>query len=218
MNKKWNILFCDPYFKPCPASEFLESCTPAHQIKVLHFLELLEETGPTLPRPYADTLREGIHELRFKLSGDQVRLLYFFCFETYIVLYQALIKHAGAVPEQFIRDTLRYRHDLMGRIDRGELERHTQFRTYLHLKCSAPEFKEQYEQLCTVCARTAAIVSRMRDNGISMKDMARRTGIAVENLAKLESADWCRFEDVQKLCRMLDIEEPKSCVKQRFEK
>ncbi len=109
MNKKWSILFCDPFCSPCPATEFLESCKPAQQIKVLHFLELLEEAGPTLPRPYADLLREGIHELRIKLSGDQVRLLYFFCFETFIVLYRALKKHTSAVPNNFIRDTMRYR-------------------------------------------------------------------------------------------------------------
>lgn len=218
MNKKWNILFCDPDFKPCPASEFLESCTPAHQIKVLHFLELLEETGPTLPRPYADILREGIHELRIKLSGEQIRLLYFFCFETFIVLYQALKKHESAVPEHFIQDTLRYRHDFMGRIEKAKLEKHTKFRTYLDLKYSVPEFKEQYDRLCTVCVKTAAIVHKIENKGISMDEIARRTGIAVEELMKLESADWCRFEDVKKLCRALEIEEPKTCVKQRFDK
>jgi len=207
-----------PDLRPCPASEFLEACSPAHQIKVLHFLELLEETGPTLPRPYADILREGIHELRIKLSGEQVRLLYFFCFETFIVLYQALRKHTSAVPEHFIRDTLQYRHDFMGKTKKEELEKHTNFRTYLHLKCSAPEFKEEYDRLCTVCATTAAIVDKMQKNGISIADMARRTGIAAENLRKLESADWCRFDGVKKLCRELDIEGPKSCVKERAEK
>lgn len=217
MNKKWSLLFCDPYLKPCPASEFLESCKPTHQIKVLHFLELLEESGPTLPRPYADLLREGIHELRIKLSGDQVRLLYFFCFETFIVLYNALIKHTSAVPETFILDTLRYRQEFMSRIDKEELEKHAKFRTYLHRKCSDPEFKEQYDRLCTVCTRTASIVGKMQENGISVEDMARRTGIAAENLQKLETADWCHFDDIRKLCRALDIEEPRSCVKQRFE-
>jgi hypothetical protein len=61
MDGKWNILFCDSYLTPCPAYEFLDSCKPASQIKVLHFLEPLEETGPTLPRPYADLLCDGIH-------------------------------------------------------------------------------------------------------------------------------------------------------------
>ncbi len=217
MNKKWSVLFCDPYFKPCPVSEFLEACKPAHQIKVLHFLELLEETGPTLPRPYADVLREGIHELRIKLSGEQIRLLYFFCFETFIVLYRALKKHTSAVPDDVIVETVRYRKALMSRVERSELERHAKFGSYLNRRCSAPGFREQYERLCTVCSRTAAIVSRMQERGISAEEMSLRTGIAVEDLLKMETADWCRFEEVRTLCRELDIEEPPSCVKQKYE-
>jgi DNA-binding Xre family transcriptional regulator/phage-related protein len=216
VNKKWSILFCDPYLRPCPAAEFLESCKPAHQIKVMHFLDLLEEAGPTLPRPYADLLREGVHELRIRLSGEHVRLLYFFCFETFIVLYQAVKKHTSAVPEYFIEDTLRYRKVLMGRIGKKDMERHAKFRTYLERKCSAPEFKDQYDRLCTVCAKTAAIAGKMHEKGISASEMARRTGITVEDLMKLETADWCRFDDIRTLCRALDIEEPQVCVKQRF--
>jgi hypothetical protein len=122
MNKKWNLLFCDPFLKPCPVSEFLDSCRPEHQVKVLHFLELLEEMGPTLPRPYADLLEDGIHELRVRLSGDHMRLLYFFCFETTIVVYRALRKTKGKVPEEYIRDTKTYREMFLHRISRNDLE------------------------------------------------------------------------------------------------
>lgn len=125
MNKKWNILFCDPFLKPCPVSEFLNSCRPEHQVKVLHFLELLEEMGPTLPRPYADLLGDGIHELRVKLSGDHMRLLYFFCFENYIVVYRALRKNSSSVPDEYIQETRRYREAFLRRIDRDALRRFT---------------------------------------------------------------------------------------------
>lgn len=213
MNKKWSILFCAPDFKPCPIVEFLESCRPAHQIKVLHFLELLEEAGPILPRPYADLLHDGIHELRIKLSGDQIRLMYFFCFETCIVLYQVLKKQGSMVPENFIQETLRYRQVLLSRFDRDELEKHAQFRTYLYRKCSDRGFKEQYERLCTVCTRTAAVVSTIYERGIPMEEMARQTGIPVKTLTKIETADRCNFDDLRKICRVLDIEEPERCVK-----
>ncbi len=123
MSKKWSILFCDPFMKPCPVSEFLDSCRPEHQVKVLHFLELLEEMGPTLPRPYADLLEDGIHELRVKLSGDQMRLLYFFCYESYIVVYRAFRKTTSKVPDKYIRETMEYREIFMSRIDRDALRR-----------------------------------------------------------------------------------------------
>ena len=123
MKKKWHILFCDPFMKPCPVSEFLDSCRPEHQVKVLHFLELLEEMGPTLPRPYADLLEDGIHELRVKLSGEQMRLLYFFCYETYIVVYRALRKRTDRVPVEYINETRNYRDVFLRRIDRDTLRR-----------------------------------------------------------------------------------------------
>jgi hypothetical protein len=109
--------------KPCPVSEFLDSCRPEHQVKVMHFLELLEEMGPTLPRPYADLLENGIHELRIKLSGDQMRLLYFFCFETYIIVYRALKKNTSKLPDEYIRETVRYRASFLSRMDQKTLGR-----------------------------------------------------------------------------------------------
>ena len=125
MNKKWSLLFCDPFMKPCPVSEFLDSCKPEHQIKVLHFLELLEEMGPTLPRPYAGLLEDGIHELRVKLSGEQMRLLYFFCFETCIIVYRALRKNTSKVPEAYIRETKHYRELFLSRMDPAAVRRLT---------------------------------------------------------------------------------------------
>ncbi len=123
MDKKWNILFCDPFMKPCPVAEFLDACSPAHQVKVLHFLELLEEMGPTLPRPYADLLEDGIHELRVSLSGDHMRLLYFFCFETYIIVYRALRKNTSKVPYEYISETKQYRDLFLDRMNEDALRR-----------------------------------------------------------------------------------------------
>ncbi|WP_460057642.1 type II toxin-antitoxin system RelE/ParE family toxin [Spirochaeta dissipatitropha] len=57
-----------------------------NRAKIMSWISILEENGPILPRPYADLLRNEIHELRVKLSGSQVRILYFFCFEDFIVL------------------------------------------------------------------------------------------------------------------------------------
>jgi hypothetical protein len=120
--KKWHILLCDAEMNECPASDFLDTLKPVFQVKVLRFLSLLEEMGPTLPRPYSDILRDGIHELRIKLGGEQYRLLYFFCYETFIVLYQVLRKNTDKVPEKVIVDTLRYREEFLKRKDRLELE------------------------------------------------------------------------------------------------
>jgi len=123
MNKiKWNILYCDALMKMCPISDFIETCPPKHQIKILRFLELLEEMGPTLSRPYADILYDGIHELRMTLSGNPVRFLYFFCFKNFIIFYHAFWKNTGRVPEKLIEQTIQYRDDFLSRTRRDQLK------------------------------------------------------------------------------------------------
>ena len=109
MTLKWRIMFCDEMEEACPVTEFINDCAPRHQVKVLRLLSLLEEKGPILPRPYADLLRDGIHELRFTLSSENVRVLYFFCFRKFIVLYNVFFKNTSKVPEQEIRQAMTYR-------------------------------------------------------------------------------------------------------------
>lgn len=122
MENRWHILYCDEQMDPCPITEFIDGCDPKHQVKILRFLSLLEEMGPTLPRPYADLLKDGIHELRIKLSGDQIRMLYFFCFRKFIVFYVAFVKNSRQVPEKFIDRVKRYRNSFLYRVTPEALE------------------------------------------------------------------------------------------------
>ena len=119
--KKWHILYCDASMRMCPITDFIESCPEKHQAKIIRFLALLEEMGPTLPRPYADLLHDKIHELRIKLSGNQARILYFFCYKHYIVLYQAFWKNTDRVPEKIIDQTVKYRERLLANITQNQL-------------------------------------------------------------------------------------------------
>jgi hypothetical protein len=120
---KWCVLYCDRDIPHCPVTDFIDSSPPNHQVKILRFLGLLEEMGPTLPRPYADLLQDGIHELRIRLSGDQVRMLYFFCYHKYIVLYYAFVKNTDRVPPEFIRKVSLYRNSFLRRYGPEELEK-----------------------------------------------------------------------------------------------
>ena len=123
MFKKWHILYCDASLTICPITEFIESSPQKHQIKIIRFLELLEEMGPTLPRPYADLLHTGVHELRVKLSGNQARILYFFCFEEFIILFKAFWKTTDRVPEKYINQTIDYRNRFIELSDEYRLKR-----------------------------------------------------------------------------------------------
>ncbi len=46
----------------CPVKELLDAMPLKHEVKARKFFELLEETGPGLPRPYADAVRGKIRE------------------------------------------------------------------------------------------------------------------------------------------------------------
>lgn len=122
MKNQWHIIYCDEQADPCPVTDFIDRCEGKHQVKIIRFLSLLEEMGPTLPRPYADLLKDGIHELRIKLSGDQIRMLYFFCFRKFIVFYVAFVKNTQRVPEKFIERVKRYREGFLRRVTPEELE------------------------------------------------------------------------------------------------
>lgn len=122
MEPKWHLLYCDQSVDECPVADFIDACQPKHQIKILRFLSLLEEHGPTLPRPYADILVDGIHELRIKLSGDHIRFLYFFCYRRFIIMYSAFVKNTSQVPDKKIREMAQYREEFMRRLSEADLE------------------------------------------------------------------------------------------------
>lgn len=123
MRKKWNILYYTKKDDTCPVEDFINSRKPRNKSKILSFFDLLEEKGPNLQRPYADILEDGIHEIRIKLSGDQVRILYFFCFKDYIILTNSFIKNTDKVPKNQIKTAKKYREDFLKRYNNKDLER-----------------------------------------------------------------------------------------------
>jgi len=105
----------------CPIREFVDSRKPREQAKILALISYLQDQGPILPRPYADLLEDGIHELRIKLSGDQFRVLYFFCYREFIVLTHAFMKTTAKVPTAEIQRARKYRADLLSRFKKSDL-------------------------------------------------------------------------------------------------
>jgi len=210
---RWIVLFCDARAKLCPISDFIEACRAAHQIKLLRILELLEQMGPTLPRPYADLLRDGVHELRVKLSGEQIRMLYFFCYERYIVFYAVLRKHTDRVPPRYIEATRHYREEFLRRVNRSQLEvmKHGSPGERLAGKLSDPRFREGYGNWCEACARTMEVIGRIHDRGASVEEFARQVGLEPGRVAAFIDAERCEYEVMAKLCTHLGLAPPADC-------
>ncbi|EOQ90070.1 Gp49-like PF05973 family protein [Leptospira yanagawae serovar Saopaulo str. Sao Paulo = ATCC 700523] len=114
MSKKWKILyFAEKEDLPSEIEIFINSKDERNQAKIFAWLDKLAELGPNLPRPYADLLIDGIHELRIKLSGSQIRILYFFCYKDYIILTNQFVKNTDKVPNSEINKAIKRRESFL---------------------------------------------------------------------------------------------------------
>jgi hypothetical protein len=98
MEHKWKVIYYETEKCECYVQDFISSKSINNRVKIYALISFLEEKGPNLPRPYADFLIDGIHELRIKLSGNQIRILYFFCYKKYIILTHHFLKTTDKVP------------------------------------------------------------------------------------------------------------------------
>lgn len=121
MKSKWNIIYYETVKEECPVEDFINSRNLENRAKIFSWFEQLEIHGPNLPRPYADLLEDGIHELRIKLSGEQIRIIYFFCYRDFIILTHAFRKTTDKVPKTEILKAKKYRNDFVSRFTENRL-------------------------------------------------------------------------------------------------
>ncbi|MCG6170116.1 type II toxin-antitoxin system RelE/ParE family toxin [Leptospira sp. FAT2] len=122
MARKWKVYYySESENEESEIETFINSKDERNQAKILAWIEKLEELGPNLPRPYADILKNGIHELRIKLSGDQVRILYFFCYKDYVILTNHFIKRSDKVPKTEIDKAMKRREKFLKKYPEKEI-------------------------------------------------------------------------------------------------
>lgn len=97
----------------CQAGVFLESLPPKARAKAAKWIQVLQERGPDLRRPFADVLRDGIRELRVSFGRLEIRLLYFIDGRD-IVICRGFLKKTAAVPEEEIARAASCREDWRG--------------------------------------------------------------------------------------------------------
>ena len=119
----WQVTYYTKQDGSIPVEEYLKKLSVNERSKTLILIDKLEEVGPYLPRPYADLLEDGIHELRIKLTGTQVRILYFFCYKNIIVLTNVFDKHSDKVSKKEIKIAKESRKDLLNRLSEEEIRR-----------------------------------------------------------------------------------------------
>ena len=79
-----------------PFLQWFDGLGEAVQDKIIARIELLRGRGHELRRPHADTLRDGIHELRAVSQHVNYRVLYFFHGRTAVISHGTVKE--GTVP------------------------------------------------------------------------------------------------------------------------
>src|SRR4030067_2799214 len=121
MEHKWKVIYYETEKGESPVHDFITSKSLNNRVKIYALISFLEEKRPNLPRPYADLLDDGIHELRIKLSGNQIRILYFFCYKDFIILTHHFVKTTDKVPISEMNMAKKYRTDFMKRYNEKNL-------------------------------------------------------------------------------------------------
>ncbi|HAM38168.1 MAG: hypothetical protein A2474_02960 [Elusimicrobia bacterium RIFOXYC2_FULL_34_12] len=98
-----------------PVEDFVCSLQLKVRVKVLKWLNLLEEYGPNLPRPYADVLRDKIRELRISHGNLEIRIFYFFWKDKIIVLTNGYFKKQRKTDDSEIEKAIGYMNDFIMR-------------------------------------------------------------------------------------------------------
>jgi phage-related protein len=98
----------------CFAIEFLNKLQTKVRAKVAKWVDKLEIEGPNLPRPYTDTVRGKIRELRVSFSSNKYRFLYFF-FDKRIIITHGFLKKTDRIPEGEIKRAERIMQDFLER-------------------------------------------------------------------------------------------------------
>ena len=92
-----------------PAKEFILSQAPKMRAKLLGLVDILEENGTELRKPYSAPLGDGIFEQRCIFGNDIARVLYFFYYEGKIICTNGFIKKTQKTPPEEIEKAKKYR-------------------------------------------------------------------------------------------------------------
>ena len=94
-----------------PLIRWLDALPKKVQLKCTERISRLVEMGHELRRPEADTLRDGIYELRASYQGVHYRLLYFFAGKAVVVLSHRITKE-DHVPNREIDRAIKHKEQV----------------------------------------------------------------------------------------------------------
>lgn len=117
----YEILFYDTQDGKCPVQEFLNTLDSKLLAKMLRMIDLLEENGPALRKPYSEPIGDGLFELRAKQGSNITRVLYFFVVGKKAVLTNGFVKKTKKIPRTEKELARKYKADYERRYGNEQL-------------------------------------------------------------------------------------------------
>ena len=115
MDGNWIVEFYETESGDKPSLDFINTLEVKLRAKVFRDLELLENKGNELRKPYSENLDDGIIELRTIQGNNIVRNLYFFIIGKKIIITHGFRKKTQKTPPEEIQKAKNYREDYLRR-------------------------------------------------------------------------------------------------------
>ena len=122
MKKEWKIRYYKNDEGECPIKDFMKTLSENDKDKINAWIQHLKREGINIRRPQGDYLRDGIHELRVKLTRGQTRTLYFFCYEDYIILTHTIYKRTDEVSASEINRAMIYKEKFLQKYNKENIK------------------------------------------------------------------------------------------------
>ena len=216
MNKNWNLYADTNKYSKLIIPDFIKKLKKTKQkIKIIRFFKLLMRLGPGLHRPYADLLKNGVYELRIRINGNHLRILYSFIKAENILLTQAFFKSQNKIPQITIQHTINQISTIHKQIENKTAlpEYFINIHQFIAELFNDNGFCINYEKHCNICEHTVKLVCRIYKLGFSLDDIARKLKLDKNSLYLLEKGERCQPEVMVKLLKFFNEPMPDNCKK-----
>ena len=177
----YEIIFYDTQDGKCPVQEFLNTLDSKLLAKMLRMIDLLEENGPVLRKPYSEPIGDGLFELRAKQGSNITRVLYFF-----------VVGKKAVLTNGFVKKLKRYqglKRNLQGSIRlimNGGMGM-SSYKEYKEKVLQNAEVKEEYDALQPEYDIIQAMISARVNQNLTQKELSERTGITQADISRIEN-------------------------------
>jgi len=115
ISKQYTCIFYETVHGNTPVEDFIEGLDEKTQNKFIFKKELLEQFGTKLGYPHTKNLKNELFELRLKSIKGQIRIIFFFYLNNFIILVHGFIKKTQKISKKEILTSKKRRDDFLKR-------------------------------------------------------------------------------------------------------